>query len=81
MGSGEGGPSNQGYDLLNDDPGAYSDGEDFDGFCPDREWPDEELASHPAPVSTPQPTPAPSPAFTASELPGEEAPGVSSPPG
>ena len=21
-----------GYDLLNDDPGAYSDGEDFDGF-------------------------------------------------
>ena len=56
-----------GYDLLNDDPGAYSDGEDFDGFCPDREWPDEELASHPAPVSTPQPTPAPSPAFTASD--------------
>ena len=45
-----------GYNLLNDDPGVYSDGEDFDGFCPDREWPDEELASQPAPVSTPQPT-------------------------
>ena len=56
-----------GYDLLNDDPGAYSDGEDFDGFCPDREWPDEELANHPAPVSTPQPSPDPSPAFMASD--------------
>ena len=56
-----------GYDLLNDDPCAYSDGEDFDGFCPDREWPDEELASHPAPVPTPQPTPTPSPAISASD--------------
>ena len=26
-----------GYNLLNDDLGAYSDGEDFDGFCPDRQ--------------------------------------------
>ena len=41
-----------GYNLLNDDPGAYSDGEDFDGFCPDREWPNEGLASQPAPVPT-----------------------------
>ena len=56
-----------GYDLLNDDPGAYSDGKDFDGFFPDREWPDDELASHPVLVSTPQPTPAPSPAFSASD--------------
>ena len=39
-----------GYDLLNDDPGVHSDGGDFDGFCPDREWPDEELASHPDPA-------------------------------
>ena len=41
-----------GYDLLNDDPGVYSDGENFDGFCPDREWPNEELASQLAPVPT-----------------------------
>ena len=26
-----------GYGLRNDDTGAYSGGEDFDGFCPDRE--------------------------------------------
>ena len=25
-----------GYDLLIGDPGVYSDGGDFDGFCPDR---------------------------------------------
>ena len=52
-----------GYDLLNDNPGYYSDGEDFDGFCPDREWPNEELASQPAPVPTSQATQPPSPAF------------------
>ena len=40
-------------------------GGDFGGFCPDREWPDEELASHPDPAPTPQPTPAPSPAISA----------------
>ena len=56
-----------GYDLLNDDPGVYSDGEDFDGFCPDREWPNEELASQPAPVPTSQATQPPSPAFSASD--------------
>ena len=56
-----------GYDLLNDDPGVYSDGGDFDGFCPDREWPDEELASHPDPVPIPQPTPTPSPTLSASD--------------
>ena len=32
-----------------------------------REWPDEELARHPAPVPTPQPTPTPSPAISASD--------------
>ena len=52
-----------GYNLLNDDPEVYSDGDDFDGFCPDREWPNEELASQPAPVPTLQPTQSPSPAF------------------
>ena len=56
-----------GYYLLNDNPGVYSDGEDFNGFCPDREYPDEELASHPAPVPTPQPTPTPSLAISASD--------------
>ena len=55
-----------GYDFLNDDPGVYSDGEDFDGFCPDREWPNEELASQPAPVPTSQATQPSSPAFSAS---------------
>ena len=56
-----------GYDLLNDNLGVYSDGEDFNGFCPDREWPDEELASHLDPAPTPQPTLAPSPAISASD--------------
>ena len=56
-----------GHDLLNDDPGVYSDGEDFDGFCPDREWPNEELASQPAPVPISQSTQPPSSAFSASD--------------
>ena len=56
-----------GYDLLNDDPDVYSDGGDFDGFCPDREWPDEELASHPDPAPIPQPSPTPSPTISASD--------------
>ena len=56
-----------GYDLLNDNPGVYSDGEDFDGFCPDREWPNEELASQLAAVPTSQATQPPSPAFSASD--------------
>ena len=41
--------------------------EDFDGFCPDREWPNEELASQLAPVPTSQATQPPSPAFSASD--------------
>ena len=56
-----------GYDLLNDDPVVYSDGEDFDGFCPDREWPNEELASQLPPVPTLQATQSLSPAFSASD--------------
>ena len=56
-----------GYDLLSDDPGVYSDGADFDEFCPDREWPDKELASHPDPAPIPQPTPTPSPTLSASD--------------
>ena len=56
-----------GYDPLNNNPGAHSDGEDPDGLCPDRKQPYEEPASHPASVSTPQPTPTPSPAISASD--------------
>ena len=57
----------QGYDLLNDDPDVYSDGGDFDGFCPNREWPDEGLASHPDLTSISQPSPAPSQTISASD--------------
>ena len=56
-----------GYALLNNDPDVYGDEGDFDGFCPDREWPDEELASHPDPAPIPQPSPAPSPTISASD--------------
>ena len=56
-----------GYSLQNEDPSVYSDGEDFDSFCPDREWPDEELVNQPAPASTSQPTQPSSPTLTASD--------------
>ena len=56
-----------GYSLQNEDLSVYSDGEDFDSFCPDREWPDEELVNQPAPASTSQPTQPSSPTLTASD--------------
>ena len=46
-----------GYTLQDDDPGIFSDGDDFDKFIPEREWPDEALLSPPQP--TPQPAPQP----------------------
>ena len=55
-----------GYSLQNEDPAVYSDGEDFDSFCPDREWPDEELVNQPPPASTSQPTQPSSSTLTAS---------------
>ena len=36
-----------GYNLQDDDPGIFSDGDDFDKFVPEREWPDEALPSPP----------------------------------
>ena len=59
-----------GYRLQDDDPAIFSDGDDFDKFVPEREWPDEALPSLPQP--TPQPAPqhryAPDPqVLTASE--------------
>ena len=56
-----------GYSLQNEDPSVYSDGEDFDSFCPDREWPDEELVNQPAPASTSLPTQPSSSTLTASD--------------
>ena len=56
-----------GYSLQNEDPAVYSDEEDFDGFCPDREWPDEEQVSQPAPVPTLQSTQPSSSTFSASD--------------
>ena len=40
-----------------DDFDIFSDGDDFDKFVPEREWPDEALPSPPQP--TPQPAPQP----------------------
>ena len=56
-----------GYSLQNEDPAVYSDGEDFDNFCPDREWPDEELVNQPTPASTSQPTQPSSSTLSASD--------------
>ena len=59
-----------GYSLQDDDPAIFSDGDDFDKFVPEREWPDEALPSPPQPTLQPAPQPrsAPDPqALTASE--------------
>ena len=59
-----------GFSLQDDDLAIFSDGDDFDKFVPEREWPDEALPSPPqlTPQPTPQPRSAPDPqVLTASE--------------
>ena len=57
------------YNLQDDDPSIFLDGDDFDKFVPEREWPDEALPSppQPAPQSAPQPSSPGSQVPTASE--------------
>ena len=46
-----------GYNLQDNEPDIFSDGDDFDKFVLERKWPDEALPSPPQP--TPQPAPQP----------------------
>ena len=59
-----------GYNLQDNDPDIFSDGDDFDKFVLEREWPDEALPFPPQPTQQPAPQPrsAPDPqVFSASE--------------